>query len=76
MKAKDTIEVEKLLSEAAGPDQIRQYVRIYKLSRHKKALVRPSMQTPNLIWRMIHHKVKELGGCWSRTQELWEVPLA
>jgi len=75
MKPKDTIEVGKLLIKAAGADQVSQYVRIYKLSRHKTALVRPRDSIPNLVWRLIHQKVKDIGGCWSLTQELWEVPL-
>ena len=76
IKATDTGNLDDILSEAIGEELIETYVRIYKVSRCKRALIRPTVYIPNLVRQMVSRKIEELGGLWDPDREMWEVPLA
>jgi len=72
-----SLDVEVLLSEVfrGGAKKLTGYVEIYKEKDKPNCLVKVQKRMPRFLWQQINKQVRELGGKWSRKEELWIVPL-
>ena len=76
MKATSVLDVEVLLCETVGGVRtLNSLVNVAQEKGKPNALVSLRRYLRSDVWILIHNRVKEMGGRWSRKQRLWIVPL-
>jgi len=76
-KPTSEIDVECLLSEAlGGVKYVKRYLEIYKEKGKPNVIIRPrGGYIPNIPWKLVQRRVREMGGSWKRYERLWLIPL-
>jgi len=77
LKATSVLDCEVLLAEVlGGAKYVERYLEIYKEKAKPYAIIRPKGgYIPNIPWKQVQRRVREMGGSWKRFERIWVVPL-